>query len=70
MRDQLKLEEKENIKKIVNDLGFKEEKDYDGKSVLKNRIPIKQNLSLKEVDKLLGKLKYSKCNKNHSKIKI
>jgi hypothetical protein len=47
--EQMKLEKKAFLKKKIEELGFKEEKDYDGKIVLKNNIPIKKNMAFREV---------------------
>ena len=56
VREQLKLEKKEHLNKIVNQLGFKEEIDYDGKTVLKNNVFIKKKMSLEEVSNMLTRL--------------
>ncbi|TXI81281.1 MAG: hypothetical protein E6Q39_01500 [Crocinitomicaceae bacterium] len=56
----MKLEKKEKLKNTIEELGFKEEKDYNGKMVLKNSIPIKKTLAFKEVDNLVTRLKQSK----------
>jgi hypothetical protein len=45
----MKFEKKTFLKKKIEELGFKEERDYDGKIVLKNNIPIKKNMAFREV---------------------
>ena len=58
------------MKKTIEDLGFKEERDYDGKIVLKNNIPIKKKMPADEVEALIKKLnrtKYKMESNLHSK---
>ena len=56
----MKLEEKERLRQTIQDLGFREEKDYNGKMVLKNNIPIKRSMDFQEVDSLVTRLKLPK----------
>ena len=45
----MKEEQKQKLKNTIEELGFKEERDYNGKMVLKNNIPIKKNMNYNEV---------------------
>lgn len=56
----MKLQKKAFLQKKIEELGFKEEKDYDGKIVLKNNIPIKRNMAFKEVENLITRLNQNK----------
>jgi hypothetical protein len=38
-------------------LGFKEEKDYDGKVVLKSNLPVKRCMAFREVENLISRLR-------------
>lgn len=56
----MKLEKKDKLKHTIEELGFREEKDYNGKMVLKNNISIKKTMTFKEVEGLINRLKTSK----------
>jgi hypothetical protein len=43
----MQLEKKEFLKRKIEELGFKEEKDYDGKVVLKSNLPVKRYMAFK-----------------------
>lgn len=45
--EQMQLEKKEFLKRKIEELGFKEEKDYDGKVVLKSNLPVKRYMAFK-----------------------
>jgi hypothetical protein len=55
--EQMRLEKKQLLQRKIEELGFREEKDYDGKIVLKNNIPIKKHMAFKEVEQLITRLK-------------
>ena len=45
----MRLEKKEKLKNTIEELGFREDMDYNGKMVLKNNVPIKKNMNYLEV---------------------
>lgn len=55
------------LKNIIEELGFKEEIDYNGKMVLKNNVPIKKNMHYWEVESLLDRLKDKKKGQKQGK---
>jgi pseudouridine-5'-phosphate glycosidase len=60
INEQMRLEEREKLKNTIEELGFKEEIDYNGKMVLKNNIPIKKNMNYREVESLVQRLRTTK----------
>lgn len=48
------------MKNTIEELGFKEESDYNGKMVLKNNVPIKKTMDFREVGNLVDRLKQNK----------
>ena len=60
----MKLEEKQKLKNTIEELGFKEERDYNGKTVLKNNIPIKKTMNYGEVEHLVSRLKGNKAKQS------
>ena len=66
----MKLEEKENLRNTIQDLGFREERDYNGRMVLKNNVPIKKTMNFDEVENLVGRLRKEKRENKTEKLKL
>lgn len=63
VKHQIALEKMQHLHHVIHHLGFKEEKDYQGNLVLKNRIPIKNHIDSKEEKQLISRLTQVKSRK-------